>query len=40
MSAGYAKQYTTLKDFNASKKIMPPDAINVDYINDKLNKGL
>jgi hypothetical protein len=40
MSAGYAKQYTTLKDFNLSKKIMPPDGINVDYINDKLNKGL
>jgi hypothetical protein len=39
MSAGYAKTYSTLKDFNSSRKIMPPDTINVDYINDKLNKG-
>jgi hypothetical protein len=40
MSAGYAKQYTTLKDFHSSRKVMPPDTINVDYINNKLNKGL
>lgn len=39
MSAGYAKTYTTLKDFHSSRKVMPPDTINVDYINDKLNKG-
>jgi hypothetical protein len=38
MSAGYAKQYSTLKDFNKSRKVMPPDNINVDYIN-RLNAG-
>jgi hypothetical protein len=38
MSAGYAKSYSTLKDFNKSRKVMPPDNINVDYIN-KLNAG-
>jgi hypothetical protein len=38
MSFGYAKQYTTLADFNSSKKIKGPDAINLDYI-EKLNRG-
>jgi len=35
---GFAKQYTTLKEFNKSRKVMPPDTINIDYIN-KLNEG-
>ena len=26
-----------LKDFDKIKKILPPDNINIDYINDKLN---
>jgi hypothetical protein len=30
--------YTTLKDFNSSRRIMAPDSINLDYI-DKLNRG-
>jgi hypothetical protein len=38
MSAGYATQYSTLKDFNKSRKVMPPDNINIDYIN-RLNAG-
>ena len=38
MTSGYAKQYTTLKDFNSSRRIMAPDSINLDYI-DKLNRG-
>jgi hypothetical protein len=38
VSAGYAKSYSTLKDFNKSRRVMPPDTINVDYIN-KLNAG-
>jgi hypothetical protein len=35
---GYAKNYTTLKDFNSSRKVMNPDNINIDFIK-KLNKG-
>jgi len=38
VSGGYAKSYTTLKDFNKSRKVMQPDNINIDYIN-KLNAG-
>ena len=38
MSAGYAKHYTTLKDFNPSRKVLNPDTINLDYL-DKLNRG-
>jgi len=38
MSAGYARQYTTLKDFHPSRKVLPPDNINRNYL-DKLNKG-
>ena len=38
VTAGYAKSYSTLKDFNKSRKVMPPDNINIDYIN-KLNAG-
>ena len=29
-----------LKDFNLSRKILPPDMINIDYINEKLLTGL
>jgi len=29
-----------LKDFNAARKILPPDIINIDYIKNKLNTGL
>ena len=28
-----------LKDFNIARKILPPDIININYINDKLNTG-
>jgi hypothetical protein len=38
VSAGYAKNYTTLKDFNPSRKVMGPDNINSAYL-EKLNKG-
>jgi hypothetical protein len=38
VSAGYAKNYTTLKDFNPSRKVMGPDNINNAYL-EKLNKG-
>jgi len=36
LSSGYP---VNLKDFNSSRKIMPPDNINIDYIKDKLNSG-
>ena len=36
--SGYAKNYTTLKDFNSSRKVMNPDNISIDFIK-KLNKG-
>ena len=38
VSAGFAKNYTTLKDFNPSRKVMGPDNINNAYL-EKLNKG-
>jgi hypothetical protein len=38
VSAGYAKNYTTLKDFNPSRKVMGPDNISGAYL-EKLNKG-
>ena len=38
VQAGYARNYTTLRDFNSSKKIMNADNINTDYVK-KLNKG-
>jgi len=38
MSYGYAKQYTTLADFNSSRKIKGPDDINISYL-EKLNRG-
>ena len=38
VSAGFAKNYTTLKDFNPSRKVMGPDNINSSYL-EKLNKG-
>jgi hypothetical protein len=38
MSYGYAKQYTTLADFNSSKKVKGPDDINLKYL-EKLNRG-
>jgi len=38
MSYGYAKQYTTLADFNSSKKVTGADTINLGYI-EKLNRG-
>jgi hypothetical protein len=28
-----------LKEFNNARKIMPPDIINLDYINEKLLTG-
>jgi hypothetical protein len=38
VQAGYARNYTTLREFNSSKKIMNADNINTDYVK-KLNKG-
>jgi hypothetical protein len=38
MSFGYAKQYTTLADFNSSRKVKGPDDINLKYL-EKLNRG-
>ena len=38
MSYGYAKQYTTLADFNSSRKVKGPDDINIKYL-EKLNRG-
>ena len=38
LKVGYAKNYTTLKDFNSSRRVMNPDNINIDFIK-KLNKG-
>jgi hypothetical protein len=38
VQAGYARNYTTLREFNSSKKIMNADYINTDYVK-KLNKG-
>ena len=35
MTTGYP---VNLKDYNLSKKMLPPDIINVDYIKDVLNK--
>jgi len=37
MTAGYP---VNLKDYNLSKKILPPDIINVDYIKDVLNSNI
>ena len=38
VSAGFANNYTTLKDFNPSRKIMGPDNMSGAYL-EKLNKG-
>jgi hypothetical protein len=38
VQAGYAKNYTTLKDYNSSRKVMGPDNISSTYL-DKLNKN-
>jgi hypothetical protein len=38
VSAGFAKNYTTLKDFNPSRKVLGPDNISGAYL-EKLNKG-
>lgn len=35
LTSGYP---VNVRDFNNSRKILPPDNISVDYINDKLNK--
>ena len=37
MTSGYPVK---LKEFDAARKILPPDNINVDYINEKLITGL
>ena len=37
LTSGYPVR---LKDFNNARKILPPDIINVDYINDRLLTGL
>jgi len=38
VSAGFANNYTTLKDFNPSRKVMGPDNMSGAYL-EKLNKG-
>ena len=37
MTTGYPVK---VKEFDLARKILPPDLINVDYINEKLNAGL
>jgi hypothetical protein len=37
MTTGYPVR---VKDFDIARKILPPDMINTDYINDKLNAGI
>ena len=37
MTTGYPVR---VKDFDIARKILPPDLINTDYINEKLNTGL
>jgi len=37
MTKGYP---VSVKEFNMARKILPPDIINIDYINEKLNTGL